>query len=80
VSIYLVVVQETLHTCPAQPEPHPVDTTRTILTVTPGRACLTPVTIHCGQTTALIPCGRHRPADMRCGNCRTTITHPLRLT
>ena len=37
-SIYLVAVQHVLHTCPAEPRPHPVDTRCTVLHVTPGPA------------------------------------------
>ena len=77
VSIYLVAVQHVLHTCPAEPGPHPVDTRCTVLHVTPGRPCAAPVTIRCGDATAVVPCGRHNPADQQCGNCRTIITHPM---
>ena len=77
VSIYLVAVQHVLHTCPAEPGPHPVDTRCTVLHVTPGRPCSTPVTIRCGDDCCRVPCGRHNPVDQQCGNCRTIITHPM---
>jgi hypothetical protein len=41
---------------------------------TPGRPCLSPVTIRVGGTIATIPCGRHNPAHRQCGNCRTVVT------
>ena len=74
-SIYLVQVEHRLHTCPAEPRPHPVDTRCTVLHVTPGRPCAAPVTIRCGDAVVVVPCGRHNPADQRCGNCRTIIDH-----
>ncbi|GIH14698.1 hypothetical protein [Rugosimonospora africana] len=73
-TIYAVAVHHLMHTCPADPTPHPVSTTRTVVNVVPGRPCQTPVTIRCGHTTAVIPCGRHEPPDRQCGACRTAVT------
>lgn len=73
-SIYLVAIEHVMHECPAEQEPHPYDTRHTILAVTPGRACTTPVTIRIGNTTATIPCGTHEPSERQCGNCRNIIT------
>ncbi len=72
-SIYAVEVFHLIHTCPADLDPHPVDTRRRIVHVTPGGACLTPVTIRCGNTTTVIDCGRHEPAERQCANCRTIV-------
>jgi hypothetical protein len=74
VTIYIVHIDQTTHTCPADPEPHVVDTRRTVLHVIPGGPCRTPVTIRCGACTATIPCGRHEPAHRQCGACRTIVT------
>jgi hypothetical protein len=51
------------HTCPGNLEPHPYDTRRTIVAVADGGPCRNPVTVHSGDTTAVIACGRHEPAD-----------------
>jgi hypothetical protein len=74
VTIYLVDIDQYTHTCPADPEPHVVDTRRTVVHVTPGGPCRTPVTIRCGTATVTIPCGRHEPAHRQCGACRTIVT------
>ncbi len=76
-TIYLVAVTHRLHTCPAEAGRHAVDTRRTVLQTIPGRGCLNPVTIRCGDTTAVVACGRHTPAEQQCANCRTIITHPI---
>ena len=72
-SIYAVEVFHLIHTCPADPDPHRVDTRRRIVHVTPGGPCLTPVTIGRGDTATTIPCARHEPAERQCANCRTII-------
>jgi hypothetical protein len=74
VTIHIVDIEQTTHTCPADPEPHVVNTRRTVVHVIAGGPCRTPVTIHCGTTMATIPCGRHEPADRQCGACRTIVT------
>ncbi|MGV9213200.1 hypothetical protein ACTFTM_15195 [Micromonospora sp. RB23] len=73
-SIHLVDIEQVTHTCPAHPDAHPFDTRRTLIDVIPGGPCRTPVTIHCGDTTALIPCRRHEPAKRQCGACRVIVT------
>ncbi|MDO3683250.1 hypothetical protein [Micromonospora sp. C28ISP2-4] len=74
-TIYVVDIQHFTHTCPAWPdEPHPYDTRRTIVDITPGGPCRTPVTIRCGQVTTTIACHRHEPADRQCGACRLIVT------
>ncbi len=73
-TIHVVDITRTLHTCPADSDPHPVDIRRSILAVIPGGPCRTPVTIRCGTTTAVIACGRHKPADAQCPACRITVT------
>lgn len=73
-SIYAVAVHHYLHTCPASAEPHPIDTRRTLVHVTPGRPCTRPVIIRCGAVSVTVPCGRHEPVDQQCGSCRTMVT------
>ncbi len=73
-SIYRVDEHRITHTCPADPTPHVIDIRRRIVHVTPGRPCLTPVTITSGAVTATVPCGRYLPARRQCGHCRTIIT------
>jgi hypothetical protein len=73
VTIYAVTISRLTHTCPADPQPHPYDTRRTIVHITPGGACRQPVTIRCGDSTTVIACGRHRPADQQCGACKTIV-------
>jgi hypothetical protein len=74
VSVYAIAVHHLVHTCPANPDPHPIDTTRRIIHTAPGQPCRQPVTIHVGNTTVAIPCGRHEPYDRQCGACRPLIT------
>ena len=74
-TIHVVDINHLTHTCPAWPdEPHPYDTRRTIVDITPGGPCRTPVTIRCGQVTTTIACHRHEPADRQCGACRLIVT------
>jgi hypothetical protein len=73
-TIHVVDIEHITHTCPAQPEPHPYDTRRTVIAVIPGGPCRTPVTIRCGNTTTELACGRHRPANEQCGACRNIVT------
>lgn len=73
-TIVLVDITHTTHTCPAHHQPHPYDTRRTVIDITPGGPCRAPVTIRCGNTTTRIPCHRHEPAKRQCGACRTIIT------
>jgi hypothetical protein len=73
VSIYTIEVHHLVHTCPGNPEPHPVPTWHRVLHVTPGGPCRMPVTVRCGDTTTVIPCRRHEPSERQCANCRTII-------
>lgn len=73
-TIHVIAVHHTTHTCPADLEPHPIDTRRTVLAVIDGGPCRTPVTIRCGNTTVEIPCGRHEPRERQCGACRIIVT------
>ncbi|MEU0156860.1 hypothetical protein [Micromonospora fulviviridis] len=67
-TIYLVDIVHTLHTCPAEPEPHPYDTRRVLVDVTPGGSCRAPVTIRCGGQTVQIPCHRHEDSAAEFGS------------
>ena len=73
-SIYAISRHERWHTCPADPQPHLFESTQQVVHITPGRPCLTPVTIRCGDTVVTIPCGRHDPYYRQCGNCRDIVT------
>ncbi len=70
---YQVDVHHLTHTCPANPEPHPYDTRRTIVAVAAGGPCRRPVNVRSGNTTATIACARHVPSEQRCPACRTTV-------
>ena len=73
-TIYLVDVEQVIHTCPGEPEPHPYDTRRVLVDVIPGGPCRAPVTIRCGQVTTTIACHRHEPPHRQCGACRIIVT------
>ncbi|MFI6065296.1 hypothetical protein ACIA47_08500 [Micromonospora sp. NPDC051227] len=73
-TIVLVDIEQVTHTCPAFPDAHPFDIRRTLVDVIPGGPCRAPVTIRCGDTTALIPCRRHEPVKRQCGACRVIVT------
>jgi hypothetical protein len=68
-----VDIHHVTHTCPADPEPHPFDTRRTIVATVDGGPCRNPITVRCGDTIAVIDCGRHEPAHRQCPACRTTV-------
>ena len=71
---YLIDLHEPVHTCPADPvQSHPIDTRRTIVTVTPGGPCLKPVTIRCADRTVLVPCRHGRPVSRQCARCVPVI-------
>jgi hypothetical protein len=70
-SVYLIDIDHHTHTCPANPAPHPYDSQQTIVAITNSGACRTPVAIRCGDTVAIVACGRHEPWHRQCGNCRT---------
>ncbi|RZU72024.1 hypothetical protein EV384_0363 [Micromonospora kangleipakensis] len=73
-TIYLVDIEQVMHSCPAHTETHPFDIRRTLVDVTPGGPCRAPVTIRCGDTVTQIPCHRHEPAKRQCGACRVIVT------
>ncbi|RZU50814.1 hypothetical protein EV385_2600 [Krasilnikovia cinnamomea] len=67
-TIHIVDVHDRTHTCPADPTPHPIDSTRRLVDTVPGGPCRQPI------TGTAVPCGRRRPADQQCDACRTTVT------
>jgi hypothetical protein len=78
---YQVDVHHDTHTCPADPEPHPYDTRRTIIAAAPGGPCRQPVTVRSGDTTTTVACRRHAPREQRCPACRiTVIEHTVTFT
>jgi hypothetical protein len=68
-----VDVHQVTHTCPADPQPHPIDTRRTIVAAIDGGPCRNPITVRSGDTVAQIPCRRHEPHDRQCPACRTVV-------
>jgi hypothetical protein len=70
----LVDVHHKTHTCPADLQPHPYDTTRTVVGYVAGGPCRHPVTITIAEITTRIPCGRRLPRDRQCPPCRITVT------
>jgi len=73
-TIYQVDELHHTHTCPSDPQPHPFSIQRRIVAVTPGRNCLTPLTVRCGDRRVTLPCPRREPYDRQCASCRTVIT------
>ena len=71
-----VDIHRTVHTCPADPEPHPVDTRRTVVAVVDGGPCRHPIAIRSGDTTTTVACGRYEPAERQCPACRITVIEP----
>jgi hypothetical protein len=84
VTIYLIDVHETVHTCPGEPVvSHPIDTRRTIVAITPGGPCQRPATIRINGAAVTVDCRWQRPAYEQCPACqhivwtRTTTTTDL---
>ena len=73
VTTYIIDVHHNLHTCPADPVPHPVDTRRTLIAITPGGPCHTPVTYRLNGIAYTTPCKNLRSSDRQCPACRITI-------
>ncbi|SBT69201.1 hypothetical protein GA0070622_6321 [Micromonospora sediminicola] len=76
-SIHTVDVAQLVHTCPAEPEPHPYDIRRSVIDVIDGGPCRNPVTIRCGDTITQIRCGRHEPTHRQCSACRITVVERI---
>ncbi|HEY0699067.1 MAG TPA: hypothetical protein VGD43_14805 [Micromonospora sp.] len=73
-TIHIVDIEQVLHTCPAEPEPHPYTERRTIVAVIPGGPCRNPVTVRSGQTSRVIACHRREPTERQCPACRVIVT------
>ncbi|WP_433494531.1 hypothetical protein ACQP26_29365 [Micromonospora sp. CA-248089] len=73
-TIHIIDIVQLVHTCPAEPGPHPYDIRRILVHVIPGGPCRAPVTIRSGGKTVQIPCRRHEPAKRQCGACRVIVT------
>jgi hypothetical protein len=68
--IITVDLYETRHACPANPEPHTLTRQHSIVDITPGGTCRTPVTIRIGNQVRRVACRRHEPAERQCLACR----------
>ncbi|GAA2475846.1 hypothetical protein [Winogradskya humida] len=68
-----VDIHHLTHSCPANAEPHPYDTRRSVVAVVDGGTCRRPVTIRSGTTASTIACGRHEPRERQCPNCLITV-------
>ena len=63
-----------IHTCPADPEPHVIDTIRTIVDRTDPQPCLTPLAVADGTGTAVtVDCYHYESHQRRCENCRQVV-------
>ena len=70
---FLVDVHEITHTCPADPEPHAIDTRRRIVAATYTGPCLSPVPVRVAGREVPVACGRRLRRDEQCDNCRPVI-------
>ena len=68
-----VAIRQLTHTCPANPEPHVVDTRRVIVGLVLGGPCRQPIRVRLNNTTILVACGRRLPRDRQCPACRITV-------
>lgn len=68
-----VAIQQIMHTCPASPEPHAIDTRRVIVGLVLGGPCRQPIAVRVNNTAVLVACGRRLPRDRRCPACRITV-------
>jgi hypothetical protein len=71
---HIVDIHQRMHTCPADPLPHPFDTRRTVVAVVDGGPCRAPVTVRCADTIATVACGRQLPPAEQCPACRVIVT------
>src|SRR5689334_10663988 len=70
-SVITVDLYETWHSCPANPEPHAFTRSHSIIDITPGGPCRTPVTVRVGNVAREIDCRRHVPTERQCVACKT---------
>jgi len=68
--MYVVDVCHYTHTCPADPEPHTVDTRQTIVSTVDGGPCRQPQHLASG---VVVDCRRRLPTDRQCPACRPVI-------
>ncbi|MBB5870577.1 hypothetical protein F4553_003956 [Allocatelliglobosispora scoriae] len=72
-TVYGVDVSILTHLCPADHTRHECDRAQYIAYVIPGGECRSPVTVRCGNATAVIACGRHEPHHRQCQACRNLV-------
>jgi hypothetical protein len=71
---HIVDVHTLTHTCPGNPEPHVVETWRSLVDTIAGSPCTNPRVIYSGPATALVDCRGILPPDRQCPACTVTIT------
>jgi hypothetical protein len=71
---HIVEVHTFTHTCPANLEPHPVDTWRALIATIPTGPCLKPRKAHRSDgTVELVDCGAVLPPDKCCEACAVSV-------
>jgi hypothetical protein len=71
---HIVEVHTFTHTCPADPQPHAVDTWRALIDTIRTGACTNPQPVHTGDGVVIVDCGTLLPRDRCCPACTVTIT------
>jgi hypothetical protein len=62
------------HTCSGNPEPHVIETWRSLVDTIPGGNCSNRREISSGPEPTLVDCGRALPPERRCAACSVIIT------
>ncbi|MEU4694337.1 hypothetical protein [Actinoplanes sp. NPDC023714] len=68
-----VAIHQVTHICPANPEPHVVDTRRVIVALIPGGPCRQPINVRLNDVTVPVACGRRLPTDRQCPACKVIV-------
>ena len=75
-TVITIDLYEAWHVCPANLEPHAVSRSRSIIDITPGGPCRTPVTVRVGDVVREIDCRRHEPTERQCVACKPLFIIP----
>jgi hypothetical protein len=71
---HIVEIHAMTHTCPANPEPHAVDTWQALIETIPTGPCQDPRKVHLDDgSVALVDCATVLPPDRCCLACTVTI-------